>query len=69
MQDLHGDRGRQVRTPGGEQTLHRELVQPAMATAGRSFLAEAFDNMGCSDRMGEIISVPDLIDFDEGRIE
>jgi len=25
--------------------------------------------MGCADRAGEIKSVPDLIDFDEGRIE
>jgi len=25
--------------------------------------------MGCADRVGDIRSVPDLIDFDEGRIE
>jgi hypothetical protein len=25
--------------------------------------------MGCEDRIGEIRSVPDLMDFDEGRIE
>jgi hypothetical protein len=25
--------------------------------------------MGCADRAEEIKSVPDLIDFDEGRIE
>jgi len=25
--------------------------------------------MGCEDRVGQIRSVPDLIDFDEGRIE
>jgi hypothetical protein len=25
--------------------------------------------MGCADRIPHIVSVPDLIDFDEGRIE
>jgi len=25
--------------------------------------------MGCEDRIGEIRTVPDLIDFDEGRIK
>lgn len=48
---------------------NRELVQKGMTVAGREFLAEALGNMGCSDRTDEIISVPDLIDFDEGRIE
>ncbi len=48
---------------------NRELVQKGMTEAGREFLAEALTNMGCTDRIGQIISVPDLIDFDEGRID
>ncbi|QYY36661.1 DUF5069 domain-containing protein [Ruficoccus sp. ZRK36] len=48
---------------------NRDLVQKGMTEAGREFLAEALEKMGCSDRVGEIKSVPDLIDFDEGRIE
>lgn len=48
---------------------NRELAQKGMTTAGREFLKEALTNMGCADRAEQIISVPDLIDFDEGRIE
>jgi hypothetical protein len=48
---------------------NRDLVQKGMTTAGQEFLKEALTNMGCADRCGEIRSVPDLIDFDEGRIE
>jgi hypothetical protein len=48
---------------------NRELVQKGMTEAGREFLKEALTAMGCADRVGEIKSVPDLIDFDEGRIE
>lgn len=48
---------------------NRELVQKGMTDSGREFLAEALTNMGCADRIGQIISVPDLIDFDEGRID
>jgi len=48
---------------------NRELVQKGMTPAGRDFLKEALTNMGCADRTEQIISVPDLIDFDEGRIE
>jgi Domain of unknown function (DUF5069) len=48
---------------------NRELVQKGMTEAGREFLAEALTAMGCADRVGDIRSVPDLIDFDEGRIE
>jgi len=48
---------------------NRELVQKGMTSAGRDFLKEALTNMGCADRTEQIISVPDLIDFDEGRIE
>ena len=48
---------------------NRDLVQKGMTPAGREFLLEALTKMGCADRAGEIKSVPDLIDFDEGRIE
>jgi Domain of unknown function (DUF5069) len=48
---------------------NRELVQKGMTPAGRDFLKEALTAMGCLDRVDQIISVPDLIDFDEGRIE
>ena len=48
---------------------NRELVQKGMTPAGREFLAQALTAMGCADRAAEIQSVPDLIDFDEGRIE
>ena len=43
--------------------------QRPMTPAGQDFLREALTAMGCADRVGEIKSVPDLIDFDEGRIE
>ena len=48
---------------------NRELVQKGMTPAGAEFLRDALTAMGCPDRVGEIKSVPDLIDFDEGRIE
>lgn len=48
---------------------NRELVQKGMTEAGRDFLKDALMAMGCADRIGQIISVPDLIDFDEGRID
>lgn len=48
---------------------NRELVQKGMTDAGREFLRVALTAMGCADRADEIKSVPDLIDFDEGRIE
>jgi hypothetical protein len=48
---------------------NREIVQKGMTDAGRDFIKTALTAMGCEDRVGEIISVPDLIDFDEGRIE
>jgi hypothetical protein len=40
-----------------------------MTPAGQEFLREALTAMGCADRTGDIRSVPDLLDFDEGRIE
>lgn len=48
---------------------NRELAQKGMTEAGQDFLRDALTAMGCADRAGEIKSVPDLIDFDEGRIE
>jgi hypothetical protein len=48
---------------------NRDLVQKGMTPSGREFLKEALTAMGCADRADQIISVPDLIDFDEGRIE
>lgn len=48
---------------------NRELAQKGMTSAGREFLLTALTAMGCADRIEEIKCVPDLIDFDEGRIE
>ena len=48
---------------------NRSLVQKGLTPAGQEFLREALTRMGCADRTDEIKSVPDLIDFDEGRIE
>ena len=48
---------------------NRELAQKGMTPAGQEFIAQALTAMGCADRIGEIKSVPDLIDFDEGRID
>lgn len=48
---------------------NREFVQKGMTAAGREFLGEALAAMGCADRSEDIRSVPDLLDFDEGRIE
>ena len=53
----------------GAAKWNRDLVQKGMTAAGREFLREALTAMGCADRVDEIKSVPDLIDFDEGRIE
>ena len=48
---------------------NRELVQKGMTPAGREFMKIALQAMGCEDRADDIKSVPDLIDFDEGRID
>lgn len=48
---------------------NRKYVQMGMTVAGRDFIKEALTAMGCADRAEEIKSVPDLIEFDEGRIE
>lgn len=48
---------------------NREYVQKGMTPSGREFLREALANMGCPDRGADILSIADLMDFDEGRIE
>ena len=48
---------------------NRELVQKGLTPAGQDFLKTALTAMGCADRAGEIKSVVDLIEFDEGRLE
>ena len=48
---------------------NRRYVQMGMTVAGREFLKEALTAMGCADRADDIKSVPDLMDFDEGRID
>jgi hypothetical protein len=48
---------------------NRELAQKGMTPPGQEFLQEALTVMGCADRVGQIKSVPDLLDFDEGRID
>ncbi len=48
---------------------NRDYVQKGMTPAGREFLKEALTNMGCADRTEQIISVTDLMEFDEGRID
>ena len=48
---------------------NRDYVQKGATDSGRAFLLEALTNMGCADRAGEIRSVVDLIEFDEGRID
>ena len=47
---------------------NRRYVQMGMTTAGREFIAKALEAMGCADRVEEIKSVPDLMEFDERRI-
>lgn len=47
---------------------NREVVNKGKTKMGREFLAESLTNMGCPDKIGEIDSVINMIDFDEGRI-
>ena len=48
---------------------NRRYVQMGMTSAGREFMLTALTAMGCADRLEEIKSVPDLMEFDEGRID
>jgi hypothetical protein len=47
---------------------NRAYVQKGMTPNGREFLKQALTAMGCADRTEQIISVTDLMEFDEGRI-
>lgn len=47
---------------------NREVVRKGKTEMGREFLAESLTNMGHPEKIGEIDSVIDMIDFDEGRI-
>jgi len=71
LDDDERDRRLRALFPADVRAAHwnRELVQKGMTPAGREFLAQALTAMGCADRIDQIVSVPDLIDFDEGRIE
>jgi len=48
---------------------NRNYVQKGMTPSGREFIREALTAMGCADRVEQIASVVDLIEFDEGRLE
>ena len=48
---------------------NRNYVQKGMTASGREFLKEALTAMGCADRVDQIVSVVDLMEFDEGRID
>jgi len=52
----------------GAAEWNRELTHKGMTEAGRGFLKESLRAMGCDHKIGEIVSVCDLIDLDEGRI-
>lgn len=47
---------------------NRELVQKGMTEAGREFLHESLEAMGCLDWEGDVKSVADMIELDEGRL-
>ena len=69
--DAEIDRGLAAILPADvrAEKWNREFVQKGMTPAGQEFLREALTAMGCADLVGDIKSVPDLLDFDEGRIE
>jgi transcriptional regulator of acetoin/glycerol metabolism len=47
---------------------NREICHKGQTEAGREFLAESLTKMGTHEMIGKILSVMDMIDFDEGRI-
>lgn len=47
---------------------NQELLQKGATEAGREFLRDALTAMGCPGMVGQVKSVCELIDFDEGRI-
>jgi hypothetical protein len=65
------DRRLMILLPGEVRAFkwNRELVQKGLTPSGQEFLKDALTAMGCADRADEIKTVPDIIDFDEGRIE
>lgn len=69
----HAERDRRLRVlfPGDLRVAkwNRSYVQKGMTPSGREFVKEALTAMGCVDRVDQIVSVVDLIEFDEGRIE
>lgn len=48
---------------------NRSIVQKGMTDAGREFIRESLEKMGCLDRAEEILSVADMIELDEGRVD
>ena len=47
---------------------NREVTKKGQTVAGREILAESLTNMGTPEMIGQIDSVMQMIDFDEGRI-
>ncbi|MGE9296665.1 MAG: DUF5069 domain-containing protein [Puniceicoccales bacterium] len=47
---------------------NREVVQKGMTEAGREFMRESLEKMGCLEWEGEVKSVADMIELDEGRL-
>lgn len=47
---------------------NREVVQKGMTEAGREFIHESLEKMGCLDWENEVKSVADMIELDEGRL-
>ncbi len=47
---------------------NREITKKGQTEAGREFLAESLTKMGTPEMIGQINSVMDMMDFDEGRI-
>ena len=48
---------------------NHELVHKGQTEAGQAFLAESLTNMGTPEKIGEIINVMDMMDFDEGHAD
>ena len=47
---------------------NREITKKGQTEAGREFLSESLTKMGTPEMIGQINSVMDMMDFDEGRI-
>ncbi len=71
LDDAERDRRLRALFPADLRTAkwNRSYVQKGMTPNGREFIKEALTAMGCADRVDQIVSVVDLIEFDEGRIE